>query len=122
VSKTALVVDDSATMRDLVSFTLERAGFEPLTGANGQEALDLLDGQPVHLIVTDLHMPVMDGLTFVRAVRARAEYALVPILMLTTESQTEIRAQGRAAGATGWLVKPFDPGRLLQAVRKVVPA
>ena len=121
MSKTALVVDDSATLREMVSYTLKQAGFEPLTGGNGQEALDKLTGQQLDLIITDLNMPVMDGLTFIRAVRARDEYKFVPILMLTTESQADMKGQGKAAGATGWLVKPFNPEMLLQVIGKVVP-
>jgi len=121
VRKTALVVDDSATMREMVSYALQQAGFDLLTGGNGQEALDKLTGQAVDLIVTDLHMPVMDGLTFVKAVRARDEYRFVPILMLTTESQAEFQAQGRAGGVTGWLVKPFNPEMLLQVISGIVP-
>lgn len=121
MSKTALVVDDSATMREMVSYALKQAGFESLTGGNGQEALDKLTGQTLDLIITDLHMPVMDGLSFIRAVRAREEYKSVPILMLTTESQAEMKAQGKAAGVTGWLVKPFNPEMLLQVIGKVVP-
>jgi two-component system chemotaxis response regulator CheY len=108
-------------MREMVSYTLRQAGFEPLTGGNGQEALDRLTGQQLDLIITDLNMPVMDGLTFIRAVRARDEYRFVPILMLTTESQADVKAQGKAAGATGWLVKPFNPEMLLQVIAKVVP-
>ena len=121
MSKTALVVDDSATMREMVSSTLKQAGFEPLAGANGQEALGQLTGQQVDLIITDLNMPVMDGLTFIRAVRAREEYKFVPILMLTTESHADMKGLGKAAGATGWLVKPFNPEMLLQLIGKVVP-
>lgn len=121
MSKSALIVDDSATMRELVSSTLKQAGFDPLTGSNGQEALDRLTGQPMDLIITDLNMPVMDGLSFIKAVRARDEYKFVPILMLTTESQMELKAQGRAAGVTDWLVKPVHPERLLQVIAKVVP-
>ena len=121
MSKTALIVDDSATMREMVSYTLKQAGFEPLTGSNGQEALDKLTGQQMDLIITDLNMPVMDGLSFIKAVRTRDEYKFVPILMLTTESQVEMKAQGKAAGATGWLVKPFNPEMLLQVIGKVVP-
>ena len=121
MSKTALIVDDSATMREMVSYTLKQAGFEPLTGSNGQEALDKLTGQQMDLIITDLNMPVMDGLCFIKAVRAKDEYKFVPILMLTTESQADMKAQGKAAGATGWLVKPFNPEMLLQVIGKVVP-
>lgn len=121
MSKTALIVDDSATMREMVSYTLKQAGFEPLASVNGQEALESLTGQPVDLIITDLNMPVMDGLAFIKAVRARDEYKFVPILMLTTDSQQDMKSQGKAAGATGWLVKPFNPEMLLQVIGKVVP-
>jgi two-component system chemotaxis response regulator CheY len=121
VSRTALVVDDSATMREMVSYTLKQAGFEPLTGGNGQEGLERLTGQPVDLIITDLNMPVMDGLAFISAVRARDAYKFTPILMLTTEAQADMKAKGKAAGATGWLVKPFNPEMLLQVIAKVVP-
>ena len=121
MSRTALVVDDSATMREMVSYTLKQAGFEPLTGGNGQEGLDRLTGQPVDLIITDLNMPVMDGLAFISAVRAREEYKFTPILMLTTEAQTDMKSKGKAVGATGWLVKPFNPEMLLQVIAKVVP-
>jgi two-component system, chemotaxis family, chemotaxis protein CheY len=121
VSKSALVVDDSATMREMVSYTLKQAGFEPLVGKNGQDGLEQLSGAPLDLIITDLNMPVMDGLAFIKAVRARDEYKFTPILMLTTESQADMKAQGKAAGATGWLVKPFNPEMLLQVIAKVVP-
>lgn len=121
MSRTALVVDDSATMREMVSYTLKQAGFEPLTGGNGQEGLERLTGQPVDLIITDLNMPVMDGLAFISAVRARDAYKFTPILMLTTEAQADMKAKGKAAGATGWLVKPFNPEMLLQVIAKVVP-
>ncbi len=121
MSKSALVVDDSATMREMVSYTLKQAGFEPLVGKNGQDGLEQLSGAPLDLIITDLNMPVMDGLTFIKAVRARDEYKFTPILMLTTESQADMKAQGKAAGATGWLVKPFNPEMLLQVIAKVVP-
>ncbi len=122
MSRTALVVDDSATMREMVSYTLKQAGFEPLTGGNGQEGLDRLTGQPVDLIITDLNMPVMDGLAFIAAVRAREEYKFTPILMLTTEAQADMKQKGKAVGATGWLVKPFNPEMLLQVIGKVVPS
>ncbi len=121
MSKNALIVDDSATMREMVSYTLKQAGFEPLTGKNGQEGLDQLNGAQVDLIITDLNMPVMDGLAFIKAVREKDEYKFTPILMLTTESQADMKAQGKAAGATGWLVKPFNPEMLLQVIAKVVP-
>lgn len=121
MSKTALVVDDSTSMRQMVAFTLTQAGFAALEAANGQDALRHLDGKRVDLIVTDLNMPVMDGITFIRQVRTQSGYKFTPILMLTTESQAEKKQEGKAAGATGWLVKPFDPQALLQVVGKVLP-
>lgn len=121
MAKTALVVDDSTTMREMVSYSLKEAGFDTLTAGDGQQALDALQGKSVDLIITDLNMPVMDGLTFVKAARARDELKTVPILMLTTESQQTMKEQGKAAGATGWLVKPFNPEMLLKVVAKVVP-
>lgn len=121
MGKTALVVDDSATMRDMVAFSLKAAGFETLTAGDGQQALDVLHGNSVDLIISDLNMPVMDGFTFIRQARGRDALKGVPILVLTTESQGHMKEQGKAAGATGWLVKPFNPEMLLKVVAKVVP-
>ncbi|HTR68543.1 MAG TPA: response regulator [Terriglobales bacterium] len=119
--KKALVVDDSVTMRQMVSFTLREANFEVLEAENGQDALKKIEGQALDLIVTDLNMPVMDGITFIRQARALPATKYVPILMLTTESQTGKKMEGKAAGATGWIVKPFDPPKLLTVVAKVLP-
>lgn len=124
MSGKALVVDDSTTMRQMISFTLADAGFDVVEGSDGRDALDQLDvdtDNPVQIIITDLNMPVMDGLTFIREVRAREEHRFTPILMLTTESQESCKQEGKQAGATGWLVKPFDPGRLMAAVSRVLP-
>ncbi len=121
MSKTALIVDDSASMRSMVSYTLKSAGFTVVEGANGSEALARLEATPVQLIITDLNMPVMDGLAFIRQARAHPRHRFTPILMLTTESQDAKKAEGKAAGATGWIVKPFDPERLLQVVARVLP-
>lgn len=121
MSRTALVVDDSSSIRSLVAYTLRQGGFDVLEGANGAEALTHLDGQPIAVIVTDLNMPVMDGVTFVAEARTRAAYRFTPILMLTTESSDGKKQAGKAAGATAWIVKPFDPARLLQVVAKVLP-
>ncbi|MFN8548713.1 MAG: response regulator [Candidatus Eisenbacteria bacterium] len=121
MNRTALVVDDSASMRQMVTFTLGEAGFQILEGADGQQALDALRGAgKVDLIITDLNMPVMDGITFIRRARELPTCRFTPILMLTTESQEARKLEGKAAGATGWLVKPFDPEKLLQVVGKVV--
>ena len=125
MAKTALIVDDSTSMRQMVSFTLKGAGFTVLEGGNGQEALDKLKGAPggkVDLIITDLNMPVMDGLTFIKAVRAQPTSRFTPVLMLTTESGDGRKAEGKAAGATGWIVKPFHPEQMLKVIEKVLPA
>jgi two-component system chemotaxis response regulator CheY len=121
MSRRALVVDDSTSMRQMVGYTLTEAGFEVREGANGKEGLDRLDAGPVELIITDFNMPVMDGLAFIRAVRAKPAFKFTPILMLTTEAGDARKQEGKAAGATGWIVKPFDPAKLLQIVAKVLP-
>jgi two-component system, chemotaxis family, chemotaxis protein CheY len=125
VAKIALIVDDSASMRQMVGFTLRGAGFEVLEGGDGQEALNKLAAAPgskVDLIITDLNMPVMDGLTFIKNVRTKPTCRFTPILMLTTESQESRKAEGKAAGATGWIVKPFHPEQLLKVIEKVLPS
>jgi two-component system chemotaxis response regulator CheY len=116
-----LIVDDSPTMRQMVSFTLREANFDVLEAENGQDALNKVQGQKFDLILTDLNMPVMDGITFIRNARGLAATKYVPILMLTTESQAEKKSEGKTAGATGWIVKPFDPPKLLAVIGKVLP-
>ncbi|MCA9184275.1 MAG: response regulator [Pirellulaceae bacterium] len=120
MSKTALVVDDSTSMRQMVTFTLQSAGFETLEGGNGAEALKVSDGKSVALVVTDLNMPEMDGITLIKELRSRPAFKFTPILMLTTETQDAKKQEGKAAGATGWMVKPFNPEQLLAVVNKVV--
>ncbi len=119
MSKRVLIVDDSLMMRQMVSFTLREAGFEVIEAENGQDALNKSEGQALDLILTDLNMPVMDGISLIRAARALPGTRYVPILMLTTESQAEKKLEGKTAGATGWIVKPFDPPKLLAVVKKV---
>ena len=114
--KRILVVDDSVSVRKMVCVTLEQAGFCTVEGADGREALSRLSHQAIDLIVTDLNMPVMDGLSFIKAVRARPEHRHTPILLLTTEASAERKQAGAAAGATGWIVKPFDPPKLLATI------
>jgi two-component system chemotaxis response regulator CheY len=121
MAKTALIVDDSPTMRQMVAFTLREAGFEVVEAENGQDALNKITAQKVNIVITDLNMPVMDGFTFIKNVRAMPALKYVPILMLTTESQVSKKEQGKAAGATGWIVKPFDIDKLLQTIAKVLP-
>jgi len=117
-----LTVDDSASMRQMVSYTLRRGGYDVLEACDGVEALALLDGSPVDVVITDQNMPNMDGLALTRALRADARWRQVPILVLTTEGDQSLKQAGREAGATGWLQKPFDPVRLLQVVGQVAPA
>lgn len=124
MSRVALVVDDSTSMRQMVSHTLKSAGFEVIEGGNGQEGLDNMRAAPgskVDLIITDLNMPVMDGLTFIRRARSNPALKFTPILMLTTESGDDLKSQGKAAGATGWIVKPFQPDQLVRVIQKVLP-
>lgn len=120
MGKAVLVVDDSTSMRQMVAFTMKEAGFDVIEGSNGQDALSRVEGRSVNLVITDLNMPVMDGMTLIRQLRSKAEFKFTPILMLTTESQQEKKLEGKAAGATGWIVKPFNPEQLLQVVGKVV--
>lgn len=121
MAKTILTVDDSKTMRDMLKATLAGAGYGVVQAENGQEGLDKLGATAADLIITDVNMPVMDGLTFVERCRAKSGTVATPILILTTESSEDMKARGRAAGATGWIVKPFDPDSLLRVVEKVCP-
>jgi two-component system chemotaxis response regulator CheY len=104
----------------MVSFTLKGAGYDVLEAVDGEEGLDLARRNEVSLVLTDHNMPKMDGLALIRTLRGMPSYEHVPLLMLTTESSDEMKAQGRAAGATGWMVKPFDPARLVAIVKKVI--
>lgn len=120
MAKTALVVDDSTSMRQMVVFTLQSAGFDTIESANGVEALTASDKTPVDLVITDLNMPEMDGITLIKELRNRPAFKFTPILLLTTESQDAKKQEGKAAGATGWMVKPFNPDHLMTVVKKVV--
>ena len=121
MARTALIVDDSTSMREMIAFTLKGAGFNVIQGANGQEGLDKLDTSGAEIVITDLNMPVMDGITFIQKVRSQPKYKFTPILMLTTETQDTKKQAAKTAGATGWLVKPFNPEQLLKVVAKVLP-
>lgn len=120
MTQTILAVDDSVSIRKMVCFTLKEAGYQVVEAGDGQEALGKARVQAVHLVLTDLNMPRMDGLVLIRSLRALPAYRGVPILVLTTESGDAIKAQLKAAGATGWLLKPFNPERLLEVVRRVI--
>lgn len=115
-----LAVDDSASMRQMVSFTLKGAGYEVVEAADGVEALNIAKSRSVNLVITDVNMPNMDGITLIRELRALPSYKFTPLLMLTTESGSDKKQQGKAAGATGWIVKPFNPEQLLNTVKKVI--
>jgi two-component system chemotaxis response regulator CheY len=119
MAKRVMTVDDSKTMRDMVTFTLSSAGFQVTAVADGQQALKMLATHPVDVVITDLNMPVMDGVALIRALRADPKWRAVPILMLTTESGSDKKSEGRSAGATGWIVKPFNPEKLVDIVNRV---
>lgn len=115
-----LAVDDSTSLRQMVAFTLKSSGYEVVEAVDGVDALEKLRDRTVDLVLTDQNMPRMDGLTLVRQLRATPQFTKTPILILTTESSDEMKQAGRAAGATGWLVKPFDPRRLIDVIGKVL--
>jgi two-component system, chemotaxis family, chemotaxis protein CheY len=121
MTKRVLTVDDSKTMLQMLQFALKQGGFEVIQGENGQEGLDLLESNHIDVIITDINMPVMDGITFIKELRKKPKNKATPVLILTTESSQSKKEEGRSAGATGWIVKPFDPGKLLEVIRKVSP-
>lgn len=120
MAKTVMVVDDSASVRQVVGLALRGAGYEVIEGIDGKDALAKLKGQKVHLIISDVNMPNMDGITFVQEVKKLPMYKFTPIIMLTTESQEGKKLQGQAAGAKAWVVKPFQPAQMLAAVSKLI--
>jgi two-component system chemotaxis response regulator CheY len=119
MAKTIMVVDDSISIRQVVSLALKQAGYDVIEGVDGKDALAKLTGQKVNLIISDVNMPNMDGISFVRELKTRPAYKFTPVLMLTTESQEDKKEQGKAAGARAWMVKPFKPDALLAAVQKL---
>jgi two-component system, chemotaxis family, chemotaxis protein CheY len=114
-----MAVDDSSSVRQMVGFTLRSGGYEVIEAVDGKDALARLSG-PVRLVITDLNMPRMDGIELIRTIRSTPGYRAIPILMLTTESQESRKQAGKAAGATGWIVKPFRPEQLLAVIKKVL--
>ena len=120
MAKTVLAVDDSASIRQMVTFTLKSAGYQVLEAVDGEDGLAKARANAVNLVLTDQNMPKMDGLTLIKSLRTLPQYKTAPILVLTTESSDSMKAAGRSAGATGWLVKPFDPTKLLEVVKKVI--
>ncbi|HEX5354916.1 MAG: response regulator [Aquabacterium sp.] len=115
-----LAVDDSASMRQMVSFTLKSAGYNVVEAVDGQDAYEKAQGRSFDLVLTDQNMPRMDGISLTKKLRETAQFKTTPILMLTTESSDQMKQAGRAAGATGWLVKPFDPNKLIEVIQKVI--
>jgi two-component system chemotaxis response regulator CheY len=115
-----LTVDDSASMRQMVSFTLKGAGHTVVEAADGVQALDIAKRQSFDMVITDVNMPNMDGISLIRELRALPAFRFTPLLMLTTESGADKKQQGKAAGATGWIVKPFNPDQLVKTVQKVL--
>lgn len=120
MSKTVLVVDDSATLRQVVSIALKGAGYDVIEACDGQDGIGKLNGSKVHLIISDVNMPNMDGITMVKEIKGMAEYKFTPIIMLTTEDQGEMKKKGQEAGAKAWMVKPFKPDQMLDAVSKLI--
>ncbi len=120
MAKTILIVDDSASVRTVVSTTLKGAGYNVIQGTDGKDALSKMTGEKIHMIISDVNMPNMDGIEFVKEVKKMPAYKFTPICMLTTESEASKMQEGKAAGAKAWIVKPFQPPKLLAAVEKLV--
>jgi two-component system chemotaxis response regulator CheY len=118
--KTILIVDDSESIRELVSLSLEASGYAIEKGKDGFEALQLLDGREINLVITDLNMPVMDGVHLIKEIRKRVCYSTIPILLFTTEAQQAKKEEAKAAGATGWITKPFAQEKLLDVIKKII--
>ena len=120
MSNKIMTVDDSASMRQLIAMTLSQAGYEITEACDGQDALDKLKGQDFAMVITDLNMPRMDGIELIRQVRANPATKFLPMVLLTTESHEDKKTTGREAGATGWIVKPFNPDQLVATIKKVL--
>lgn len=120
MAKTILMVDDSSSLRVVVSIALKSAGYDVIEACDGKDALTKLNGQKIHMIISDVNMPNMDGISLVKAIKQLAAYKFTPIIMLTTESQDEKKKQGQEAGAKAWVLKPFKPDQLLGVVQKLV--
>lgn len=121
MSRKAITIDDSASMRQMVRLTLKQSGFEVLEAANGQEAINLLKTTQVDLVICDVNMPIMNGIETTRTLRTMPNYKRTPIVLLTTESEDSKKMAGRQAGATGWIIKPFQPAQLQKVVQRVLP-
>jgi two-component system chemotaxis response regulator CheY len=122
MSKTVMIVDDSASLRQVVNIALTGAGYSVIEACDGKDALGKLNGDRIHLVISDVNMPNMDGITFVKELKKLPNYKFTPVIMLTTESQEGKKAEGQAAGAKAWVVKPFQPQTMLAAVSKLIAA
>ena len=120
MSKRIMTVDDSTSVRQMVAFTLKGGGYDVVEAEDGMDALSKANGEQIHMVITDLNMPRMDGIELIKNLRAKPSFRFIPIVMLTTESQASKKMEGKAAGATGWIVKPFKPQQLLAVVKKVL--
>ncbi|WP_263262753.1 response regulator [Pseudomonas sp. RIT-PI-S] len=120
MGKTVLVVDDSASIRQVVGIALKSAGYDVIEAADGKDALGKLSGQKIHLVISDVNMPNMDGITFLKELKKLPAYKFTPVIMLTTESQESRKQEGQAAGARAWVVKPFQPAQMMAAVAKLI--
>lgn len=120
MAKTVMVVDDSASLRQVVSIALKGSGYDVIEACDGRDALAKLNGIKVHLVISDVNMPNMDGISFVKELKQLANYKFTPVIMLTTETQADKKAEGQAAGAKAWVVKPFQPQTMLAAVAKLI--
>jgi len=120
MNKTILIADDSESIRELVEMTLRQAGYDVIKTIDGEHALQFMHGQQIHLVITDLNMPKIDGIQLIREIRKNEQYTALPVLLLTTESQASKKEEAKQAGATGWIVKPFVPEKLLSVVQKVI--
>jgi two-component system, chemotaxis family, chemotaxis protein CheY len=122
MAKTIMIIDDSTSLRQVVSITLTEAGYQVQEACDGKDAVSKLKGQKIHLMICDVNMPNMDGITFLKTVRTMPDYRFTPIIMLTTEAGEDKKKEGQAAGARAWMIKPFKPDQLLGAVAKLVLA
>ena len=120
MAKTIMIVDDSASLRQVVSIALKGAGYDVIDACDGKDGLAKLDGRKIHLIISDVNMPNMDGITFVKAAKQLPAYKFTPVIMLTTEAGDGKKAEGQAAGAKAWVIKPFQPAQMLGAVSKLI--
>jgi len=120
MAKTVMIIDDSISLRQVVGIALSSAGYDVLEACDGKDALSKLTGQKIHLMVCDVNMPNMDGISFLKAVKEHPNYKFTPIIMLTTEAGEDKKREGQAAGARAWVVKPFKPEQLLMAVSKLI--